>query len=145
MKTFSELLVSPDASYNLRMYQALEGFTAKLERVEHVPTSDAPPHRPHQFVYYIHIRNDSMRHLKIMGRKWVITNAEKHKLVVEGDGVVGEFPELGPGESYHYHSYHLLDSTSTAAGLYLAEDDEGQRVAAQLEAFKMQVPTSTDG
>jgi len=127
------------------MYQELDGFTAKLERVEHVPTSDAPPHRPHQFVYYIHIRNDSVHQLKITGRKWVITNADNHKLIVEGDGVVGEFPELSSGESYHYHSYHLLDSTSTAAGLYLAEDDEGNQVVAQLDTFTMQVPTGSDG
>ncbi|MEM1156703.1 MAG: ApaG domain [Verrucomicrobiota bacterium] len=122
------------------MHQELEGFTAKLERVEYVPTANAPPHRPHQFVYYIHIRNDSLRRLKIIGRKWVITNMDKHKLVVEGDGVVGEFPELSPGESFHYHSYHLLDSTSVATGLYLAEDDESNQVAAQLAAFEMQVP-----
>jgi len=77
--------------------------------------------------------------LKITGRKWVITNVDEHKLIVEGDGVVGEFPELSPGESYHYHSYHLLDSTSTATGLYWAEDDEGNQVAARLAAFEMKV------
>ncbi len=124
------------------MHSELEGFTAELVRVEYVPTSSAPAHRPHQFVYYIVIRNNSLRSLRITGRKWVITNAENHKLIVEGDGVVGEFPELGTGESYHYHSYHLLDTSSTAAGLYFAEDEDGHQVAARLPKFEMKIPES---
>lgn len=127
------------------MYNELEGFTATVEQVEYVPTSDAPPHRPHQFAYYIQIRNGSLRRLKITGRKWVITNAENHKLVIEGDGVVGEFPELNPGESYQYHSYHLLDSNSQAAGLYLAEDEDGNQVAARLPEFSMHIPDAKEG
>jgi ApaG protein len=123
------------------MASELVGFSAELERLEYVPSSSTPSHRPHQFAYYITIRNDSLLPLKITGRKWVLTNAENHKLIIEGDGVVGEFPELSPGESYHYHSYHLLDSATSAVGIYFAEDEDGNQVAARLPAFEMQVPS----
>jgi ApaG protein len=46
----------------------------------------------------------------------VVTNALGHRLVIEGDGVVGQFPRLAPGEQFHYNSYHLVDSDSEAEG-----------------------------
>lgn len=118
----------------------LAGFRTEVERVEYVPSSNAPEHRPHQFVYYITIYNDSMRNLKILRRKWVITNSLGHNLVVEGDGVVGQFPELSPGEKFHYNSYHLIDTNSKATGAYYAEDEDGNTVVARIETFEMRVP-----
>jgi len=116
-------------------------FIAELERLEYVPSSNTPVHRPHQFVYYICLTNKSLRPLRVTGRKWVLTNQNNHKLVIEGDGVVGEFPILAPGESFHYHSYHLIDSDSSAAGAYFAEDEDGNRVTAKLPSFAMEVPS----
>jgi len=121
------------------------GFTAQLDRLEYVPTSSAPTHRPHQFAYYITLLNQSVHRLKILRRKWVITNRHRHKLIIEGDGVVGEFPILSPGDRFHYNSYHLIDSTSTAEGVYLAEDDEGAIVAAKLPPFIMNLPYECGG
>jgi ApaG protein len=119
-----------------------EGFRAELERLEYVPASNTPSHRPHQFVYYICLTNDTLRPIRVTGRKWVLTNRENHKLVVEGDGVVGEFPLLAPGESFHYHSYHLIDTDSTAVGAYFADDEDGNRITAKLASFCMEVPHS---
>lgn len=116
------------------------GFHARLEQLEHVPSSDTPAHRPHQFIYHIRLSNHTRRPIRVTGRKWVITNQKKHTLVVEGDGVVGEFPLLDPGESFYYHSYHLIDSNSVATGAYYAEDENGEPVTAKLAPFSMEVP-----
>jgi len=118
-----------------------EGFRARLDHLEHVPSSNTPAHRPHQFVYHICLSNHTARPIRVTGRKWAITNQKKHTLVVEGDGVVGEFPLLDPGESFYYHSYHLIDSDSVAAGAYFAEDEAGGRITAKLEPFTMNVPS----
>ena len=37
----------------------LEGLRVVVDRVVHMPQLDAPPERPHPFVYFITIHNDS--------------------------------------------------------------------------------------
>lgn len=117
----------------------LPGLTAQVLRVGHVPTADAPPHRPHKFSYHIAIQNNSLRIVTVFQRKWVITNARGHRLVVEGDGVVGQFPRLAPGDQFQYNSYHLVDSSSTAEGAYLARDEEGEVFIIRIPSFTMEV------
>jgi ApaG protein len=90
----------------------LEGLRATIDRVVHVPQLDAPPDRPHPFVYFITIRNDSTETVTIRGRKWVVTDAAGQRVVVEGDGVVGKFPRLEPGEQFSYNSYHTIGCDS---------------------------------
>lgn len=117
----------------------LPGLTAQILRVERVPSTDAPPHRPHKFSYHITIHNKSLRVVTIIKRKWVLTNAKGHKLVVEGDGVVGQFPRLTPGDQFHYNSYHLVDSTTTAEGAYIGRDDESELLLIRIPAFHLHV------
>ena len=46
---------------------------------------------------------------------------------MRGDGVVGEQPEIGPGESHEYESYCPLGTAwGTMEGRYLMEGDEGR-------------------
>lgn len=123
-------------------YQELAGLWVSVDRVEYVKGANTPPHRPYQFVYYITIHNDSLKVITIMGRKWIVTNALGHKLIVEGDGVVGQFPRLTPGDQFHYNSYHLLDSDSVAEGAYLGKDESGAGVITRIPAFKMEIRES---
>jgi ApaG protein len=116
----------------------LPGLTVTVDRVQRVPSGDAPPHRPHKFAYFITIHNKSLRIVTVLKRKWVLTNAKGHKLVVEGDGVVGQFPRLTPGDQFHYNSYHLVDSTSTAEGAYIAKDEEGELLLIRIPPFPME-------
>jgi len=116
------------------------GLWVDIDRVEYVPTNSAPSYRPHQFAYHITIHNDSLQVVQISGRRWVITNEKGHRLIIEGDGVVGQFPTLIPGDTFHYHSYHLLDSTSHAEGLYTGQDEEGENIIARIPKFEMKVP-----
>jgi ApaG protein len=119
----------------------LPGLWVSLDRVEYNPSVQVTPDRPYGFVYYITIHNDSQRSVTIKGRKWVVTNATGEKIVVEGDGVVGEFPRLIPGDEFRYNSYHLISSDSVAEGAYIGQDEEGQRVFTRIPPFKMEVPS----
>lgn len=121
-------------------YQEIPGLSVSVDRVEHLPHSDNPSHRPYRFGYYITIRNNSHRIVTILGRKWIVTNAKGHKLMVEGNGVMGQFPRLTPGDQFHYNNYHLIDSDSSAEGLYLGKDEEGQSIMVRIPAFQMMVP-----
>lgn len=129
-------------------FEELRGLWVSVDRVEYVETTQTPSDRPHQFVYYITIHNDSDETVTVVGRKWVVTNAVGHKLIVEGDGVVGEFPRLLPGDNFHYNSFHLLDSDSTAEGAYLAKvttPTTARGVMTRIPKFSMKIPASAKG
>ena len=70
----------------------------------------------------------------------MVRNALGHRLVIEGDGVVGQFPRLAPGEQFHYNSYHLVDSDSEAEGAYLAKDEGGKDLVVRIPAFRLDLP-----
>lgn len=119
----------------------LPGLRVIVERVVHSTTLPAPPDKPHSFVYFITIHNESDRTVTIKGRKWVVSNGNGEVDVVEGDGVVGEFPRLAPGEHFRYNSRHITDDQgASATGAYLGVDDDGQRVVVRIPAFQMTVP-----
>jgi len=119
----------------------LPGLSVTLDRLVYAPELPAPPDKPHSFVYFISIHNGSDRTITIKGRKWVVTNSRNEVLVIEGDGVVGEFPVLRPGEKFSYNSRHILDTTrAIAQGSYLGVDEQGARVVVRIPTFEMVVP-----
>lgn len=91
------------------------GVRVTVDRVVYQPGANTPTDRPHCFIYFISIHNDTDRAVTIKGRKWVVKNDRGEISAVEGDGVVGEFPTIEPGENFSYNSYHLLDTLSAIA------------------------------
>ena len=116
----------------------LPGLRVTVDRVVHHPNAQTPPDRPHCFAYFITIHNDSDVTVTIKGRKWVVTNARGEIMALEGDGVVGEFPRIGPGESFSYDSCHLNDTaTAVAEGSYIGLDEHGRKVLTRIPKFEM--------
>lgn len=118
-----------------------QALRVTVDRVVYQPHVAAPPERPHCFVYFISIHNDTDGPVTIKARKWVVTNSRGEVTAVEGDGVVGEHPTIEPGQKFSYNSFHLLDTqTAIAEGSYLGLDSEGRRVLTRIPKFKMIVP-----
>ena len=125
------------------MAASLEEFSAlrvNVDEVMFMPSLDAPRDRPYPFVYFITIRNDSEQVVTIRGRKWVIREDCGENVVVEGEGVVGKFPRLAPGEEFSYNSYHVVKGDSVADGAFLAETEGGGGIFARIPRFEMRVP-----
>ena len=119
----------------------LEGLEVVVDRVVYQPDMATPEDRPHCFAYFITIHNNSEKTVTIKGRKWVVDEAAGNKTVVEGDGVVGLFPELEPGETFDYHSFHLFGgSWAVAKGSYIGLDEDGRTVVTRIPEFRMDVP-----
>ena len=118
----------------------LKGLRVTLDQLVYAPHLDAPEEKPFPFIYFITIHNDSDRTVTIKGRKWVVTDALGDKLVVEGDGVVGQTPKIVPGKSFSYNSYHTIAHDSIAEGAYIGVDDQGQTVITRIPKFKLEVP-----
>jgi ApaG protein len=118
-----------------------ENLRVTVDRVLYQPQVATLPDRPHCFVYFISIHNDTELTITIKGRKWVVTNSHGEITAVEGDGVVGQFPTIGPGDKFSYNSFHLLDTeTAVAEGSYLGMDSTGRKVLTRIPAFRMEVP-----
>lgn len=123
-------------------FRELTNLRVLIDKVVYMPTLEAPPDRPYPFVYFITIDNQSSETVTIRGRKWVITDQLGQKIVVEGDGVVGEFPRLRPGERFSYQSYHVIGTDSVAEGAFIGISDESLPFVARIPRFEMQVPNT---
>jgi len=99
-----------------------------------------PPDKPHAFIYFLTIRNDSDRTVTLLGRKWVVEHADGTQLVIEGDKIVGETPTLAPGEHFSYNSYHVGQCDAKAHGSFHGVDEHGARIFVRIPAFEMNVP-----
>lgn len=120
------------------------GLRVTVDRVLYQPEAQTPPERPHCFVYFITIHNDTDTAITIRARKWVVTNASGDVTAVEGEGVVGQMPRIQPGDRFSYNSFHLLDTTAAVAeGSYLGVDDSGTPVLTRIPRFKLIVPEGT--
>ncbi|HEV7867566.1 MAG TPA: ApaG domain [Chthoniobacteraceae bacterium] len=120
----------------------LAGLRATVDRVVYMPQLEAPPERPFPFVYFITIHNDSAETVTIKGRKWVVTEEGGQQIVVEGDGVVGQFPCLKPGEHFTYNSYHVIGADSVAQGAFFGVTKAGAAVFTRIPTFKMEAPVT---
>lgn len=112
----------------------------KVDDVIYMPSLDAPPNKPHPFVYFISIFNDSAVSLTIHARKWVVIEDGGETTVVEGDGVVGQQPTIKPGEHFSYNSYHVIGNSASVSGAFFAQTDDGGWVYARIPKFRLEVP-----
>jgi ApaG protein len=121
-------------------YKELPGLEVTVDDVIYMPSLDAPADRPFPFVYFISIRNNSHLTITVKARKWVVKAANGETIVVEGDGVVGQFPRLEPGGEYSYNSCHTISQNSRAEGAYFVEADDGQVYVVRIPGFDMELP-----
>lgn len=112
----------------------------KVDDVVYMPSLDAPPEKPHPFVYFISIHNDSPVPVTIRGRKWVVREANGEVVVVEGEGVVGQRPMIEPGGHFSYNSYHVVARAAVASGAFFGETAAGEWIYTRIPEFRMDVP-----
>jgi len=94
------------------------------------------------FSYVITIENKSDQTVQLLRRKWMIFDSIGDHLLVEGEGVVGKKPIIGPGESYTYESACKLGSTiGKMWGIYyMKKSEDGQEVCIKIPEFKLVAP-----
>ena len=123
------------------MDDAAHGLRVNLDQLVYQDGVLTPPDTPHCFAYYITILNEGQETVTVRGRKWVVTESNGEVIVVEGDGVVGEFPALEPGEHFSYNSYHMIRSSrAIVQGSYLGITANGEPVVVGIPSFELVVP-----
>ncbi|MDJ0808385.1 MAG: Co2+/Mg2+ efflux protein ApaG [Gammaproteobacteria bacterium] len=110
---------------------------------DYVENQSVPEKHRYVFSYTITIRNDGSAAAKLLNRHWIITNANGEVQEVKGKGVVGEQPNLKPGESFRYTSGTVLDTpVGSMQGTYDMVDHFGNHFDALIPAFSLAMPGS---
>ncbi|WP_182085398.1 Co2+/Mg2+ efflux protein ApaG [Aureimonas sp. ME7] len=93
------------------------------------------------FAYRVEIDNGSRDTVQLRSRFWQITDARGHVETVEGPGVVGEEPILGPGDSFTYTSGCPLPTPSgIMRGHYRMQLIDGTIFEIAIPAFSLDAP-----
>jgi len=96
------------------------------------------------WAYTIEIINRGTETVQLKTRHWRITDAHGKLQEVRGAGVVGEEPELKPGQSYEYTSGVPLPTPSGfMVGDYEMETRTGENFLVQVPAFSLDTPQQT--
>lgn len=93
------------------------------------------------FAYQVRISNEGRETAQLVSREWIVTDAQGQEQHVQGPGVVGEQPVLGPGEAFEYTSFCPLSTpVGTMHGSYQMVTRAGERFDAVITPFSLEVP-----
>lgn len=93
------------------------------------------------WAYHIRIENHGASNVQLLTRRWEIADARGALNLVEGPGVIGEQPVIGPGGSYDYVSgCPLTTPIGHMAGSFGMIDTDGQRFSVAIPAFPLHSP-----
>ncbi|MGI9291659.1 MAG: Co2+/Mg2+ efflux protein ApaG [Gammaproteobacteria bacterium] len=100
-----------------------------------------PDEKRYAFSYTISIHNNGSQPAKLLTRHWLITDADGKVQEVHGDGVVGNQPEIAPGENHTYSSGALIETpVGTMEGKYGMITPTGEKFDAPIPVFRLAVP-----
>ena len=101
----------------------------------------SPQENHYVWAYQVNIKNSSSSTMKLKHRNWLIIDANGKIINVQGEGVVGEFPTLEPGESFEYTSGTPLKTTNgIMQGFYLMSQNNGEQLKIDIPAFSLDSP-----
>lgn len=95
-----------------------------------------PDARLYVYGYRIRITNEGSERAQLLSRRWIILDGNNHREEVSGEGVVGNQPDLGPGEMFEYVSRcPLRTEWGTMEGSYSFVRPDGGTFEARIGRF----------
>jgi ApaG protein len=96
------------------------------------------------WAYHVRIENAGAETVQLRNRRWRITDSFGRVQEVQGAGVVGEQPVLGPGQAFEYTSGTPLAAPSgIMSGSYQMETERGEKFDAVIPPFSLDSPHET--
>lgn len=122
-------------------YEAVTGDIRVAVEPVYLEDQSAPEDRHFVWAYRVAIENLGDSPVQLLNRYWRITDATGHVEEVRGLGVVGEQPEIAPGETYGYTSGAPLKTPSgIMMGQYEMLAADGSRFHVEIPAFSLDSP-----
>jgi ApaG protein len=116
------------------------GIRVRVES-SYVPERSEPDQNNWFFIYTVEVANLGDVTAQLVSRHWIITDADGAVREVRGPGVVGEQPQLEPGQSFTYTSACPLETPfGTMHGTYQMVTHSGDRFDAEIAPFSLGEP-----
>lgn len=128
--------------FDTRPYESETDGVVVRVRPSFLAGQSAPDQNRWVWAYSVEVVNLTGRPVKLIARRWTITDALGRVEEVRGQGVVGEQPVILGGESYSYTSGCPLQTPSGAmVGAYVMEDvGDGRLFEVAIPAFSLDAP-----
>ena len=95
------------------------------------------------FNYTISIVNNSSTSVKLLTRYWLITDADGETTTVEGEGVIGQQPDIAPSNEFTYTSGSILKTPiGYMQGHYQMIDANNNKRLVNIPLFQLAKPNS---
>lgn len=112
-----------------------EGIRVRVA-AQFLPEDSDPALGHFAYQYQVVIENVGDRRAQLRSRHWIIRDANGEPVEVRGPGVVGEYPELAPGERFVYTSgCPLRTEWGTMEGTYRMAREDGTEFDVQIGRF----------
>jgi ApaG protein len=93
------------------------------------------------FSYQVRMENLGEQTAQLLFRHWHIHDSGGEDQEVDGEGVVGQQPTLGPGTTHEYQSFCVLTSPmGLMEGYYTFVRPDGTRFRVAIPRFRLQAP-----
>jgi len=110
-------------------------------RVQYLPEQSNPSEGPYAFAYTVTIRNTGDIAAQLIGRHWVVMDADGNGEDVRGLAVVGHQPLLKPGEQFEYTSWTRIPTPhGSMRGTFFCMTEEAHPFDAELREFSLVYP-----
>ena len=116
---------------------------AVSSEVSYISSQSDPSANKFVFAYTITISNRGLLSARLIDRHWIITDSNGKIEEVKGEGVIGETPDLKPGESFRYTSGSMLETPiGSMEGSYGMKAEDGTMFTAPIPLFTLSKPNS---
>lgn len=100
-----------------------------------------PARGAYLWLYHVLIENHGAGTVQLISRHWRITDAKGDLQTVDGPGVVGEQPVLGPGDTFSYTSGCPLPTDSgMMQGHYMMVMNGEAEIRVAIPPFSLDIP-----
>ncbi len=107
----------------------------------YIQEQSIPEEDRYVFAYTITITNEGAIAARLLNRHWIITDSNNKVQEVRGEGVVGEQPNLTPGDTFQYTSAAMIETpVGCMQGSYQMIAENGVEFDAEIPAFNLSTP-----
>jgi ApaG protein len=114
-------------------------------RPRYLASQSRPAEGRYFFEYRVRIENVGQQAAQLLTRHWYIHDSVGRDSEVEGEGVVGEQPVVGPGQVHEYQSFCVLQSAQGhMEGTYRFIRADGVTFDAEIPRFILDAEQAPD-
>lgn len=124
-------------------FAATTGSITVRVSVSYLPEQSHPALGRWFWAYHVRIENHGEVAVQLLSRHWRISDGRGQMSEVEGEGVVGEQPLIGPGGAYDYVSGCPLSTPEgSMVGSYAMETGDGSQMLVAIPHFPLVAPAT---